>query len=58
MKKLRDNGYSNAFVRGDEVAGREMYRVRIGPVGSVEDFDRIVGALAKIGLTDAHLAMN
>lgn len=58
VKKLRDHGYSNAFVRGDEVAGREMYRVRIGPVGSVEDFDRIVGALARIGLTDAHLAMN
>lgn len=58
VSKLQREGYANAFVRGDEVAGRILYRVRIGPVASVEAYDRIVGALAEIGLADAHLALN
>jgi hypothetical protein len=33
-----------------------MYRVRIGPVPDVPDFDRIVAALEGAGVRDAHLA--
>ncbi len=31
-EKLRGGGYGKVFVRDDEIAGRRMYRVRIGPV--------------------------
>ncbi len=56
--KLRSGGYGNVFVRDDWIAGRKMYRVRIGPVPDVPEFDRIVDALARAGVRDAHLAMN
>jgi rare lipoprotein A len=56
--KLRDQSFSNVFVREDDVAGRHLYRVRIGPVPDVPAFDRIVGALEQAGVSDAHLALN
>jgi hypothetical protein len=35
-----------------------MYRVRIGPVPSVAEFDRVVAALERAGIHDAHLALD
>lgn len=56
--KLRGGGYGAIFVRDDLIAGRKMYRVRIGPVADVPEFDRIVAALEGAGVHDAHLAMD
>jgi rare lipoprotein A len=56
--KLRGGGYGKIFVRDDLIAGRKMYRVRIGPVPDVPEFDRIVAALERSGVHDAHLAMD
>lgn len=56
--KLRGGGYGKIFVRDDVIAGRKMYRVRIGPVPDVPEFDRIVAALERAGVHDAHLAMD
>jgi rare lipoprotein A len=56
--KLRGGGYGKIFVRDDLIAGRKMYRVRIGPVPDVPEFDRIVAALEHAGVHDAHLAMD
>jgi len=56
--KLRGGGYGKVFVRDDLIAGRKMYRVRIGPVPDVPEFDRIVAALEKVGVRDAHLALD
>jgi rare lipoprotein A len=58
MEKLRGGGYGKVFVRDNEIAGRRMYRVRIGPVPSVAEFDRIVAALEHVGVNDAHLALD
>jgi rare lipoprotein A len=58
MEKLRGGGYGKVFVRDNEIAGRRMYRVRIGPVPSVAEFDRIVAALERVGVGDAHLALD
>jgi rare lipoprotein A len=57
-EKLRGGGYGTVFVRDDQIAGRRMYRVRIGPVPDVAEFDRVVGALAQAGINDAHLALD
>ena len=57
-QKLREGGYGKVFVRDDVIAGRRMYRVRIGPVPDVPDFDRIVAALDRAGVRDAHLALD
>ncbi len=56
--RLRGGGYGKIFVRDDVIAGRRMYRVRIGPVPNVPEFDRIVAALEREGVHDAHLALN
>jgi rare lipoprotein A len=58
VQKLRGGGYGKVFVRDNEIAGRRMYRVRIGPVPAVADFDRIVAALERVGVSDAHLALD
>ncbi len=58
LEKLRGGGYGKVFVRDNEIAGRRMYRVRIGPVQGVAEFDRIVAALERVGINDAHLALD
>jgi len=57
-QKLRGGAYGNVFVRDDRIAGRRMYRVRIGPVPNVVEFDRVVAALERDGIHDAHLALD
>ena len=56
--RLREGRYGRVLVRDDVVAGRRMYRVRIGPVADVPEFDRLVAALERAGVHDAHLALN
>jgi rare lipoprotein A len=58
VEKLRGGGYGKVFVRDNEIAGRTMYRVRIGPVPNVAEFDRVVAALERAGVNDAHLALD
>jgi rare lipoprotein A len=58
LEKLRGGGYGNVFVRDNEIAGRRMFRVRIGPVPDVAEFDRVVAALESVGINDAHLALD
>ncbi len=58
VEKLRGGSYGKVFVRDNEIAGRRMYRVRIGPVPNVVEFDRIVAALERDGINDAHIALD
>src|SRR5690606_31100421 len=37
------------------VAGKTLYRVRIGPLASVEKADQIVSQLVQIGIQDHHI---
>jgi rare lipoprotein A len=57
-ERLRGGSYGKVFVRDDQIAGRRMYRVRIGPVRDVAEFDRVVAALERAGIGDAHLALD
>ena len=56
VTRLKAEGYTTAFVRQDAVNGRALFRVRIGPVPSVDEFDRAVAQLKKLGMDDARLA--
>ncbi|MEQ1580532.1 MAG: septal ring lytic transglycosylase RlpA family protein [Steroidobacteraceae bacterium] len=56
VARLKAEGYDTAFVRQDAANGRALFRVRIGPVPTVEEFDRAVAQLKKLGLDDARLA--
>jgi len=57
-ERLRGGNLGKIFVRDDQIAGRRMYRVRIGPVPDVAEFDRVVAALERAGINDAHLALD
>jgi rare lipoprotein A len=56
--RLQGGGYGAVFIRDDYIAGQKLYRVRIGPVPDVPEFDRIVAALDQAGVRDAHLALD
>jgi rare lipoprotein A len=58
LSQLQAQGVRNAFVRADDVNGKRLYRVRIGPIPSVPQFDRIIARLKSLGVADARLALD
>jgi rare lipoprotein A len=55
---LRAAGIAPAFIREVTVNGRRLYRVRVGPVPSVAEFDRLVEELHGVHVDDARLALD
>jgi rare lipoprotein A len=58
LANLRSAGIGPAFMREVQVGGRQLYRVRVGPVPDVAEFDRLVGELRGAGVADARLALD
>ncbi len=56
VERLRALGYANATVTAEDRLPRDLHRVRIGPIASVDEFDRIVQHLRTLGIDDARLA--
>jgi rare lipoprotein A len=56
QEQLRTQGVEKTFIREDRVEGRTLYRVRVGPIPSVNEFDRVLARLRSLGLSDAQLA--
>jgi rare lipoprotein A len=56
VAQLHTQGISRAFVRQDQVNGQPMFRVRVGPIPNVPDFDKSLARLKSLGLTDARVA--
>jgi peptidoglycan lytic transglycosylase len=56
LTQLRQQGVDRSFVRQDQLGGRTLYRVRVGPIPSVGEFDRVVARLRALGVPDARLA--
>lgn len=52
---LRRNGLGNSFVHKDSSRRPALYRIRIGPIAGVDDYDTIVAKLSRIGITESHL---
>jgi rare lipoprotein A len=48
-------GIRNAFIHEEQATGRTLYRVRIGPVADVVQYDVLVEELENIGITDPYL---
>ena len=55
MDSLLRSGISDVNVLEDLSASPPLYRVRIGPVADVEQYDRLVAELEKLGITDPYL---
>jgi rare lipoprotein A len=56
LAQLRAKGVQQGFIRQDQLGDRTWYRVRVGPVPTVNEFDRIVARLKSLGVADARLA--
>ncbi len=56
VSQLVASGIELAAVRSENAAGRTLHRVRIGPLGSTEEFDRMMARLAELGVANPRLA--
>jgi rare lipoprotein A len=52
---LRDGGVGPAFVHEDAAVSPALYRVRIGPIADVSQYDSIVEQLQRLGISETHL---
>jgi rare lipoprotein A len=52
---LQSAGIGGAFIFADEAATPPMYRVRIGPIRGVDDYDTLVSKLETLGISDPYL---
>lgn len=52
---LSGSGINNAFIFADKSSGKTLYRVRIGPVANVVQYDVLVEELEGLGITDPYL---
>lgn len=55
LARLRTAGMSKAFILSPAVAGGRLYRVRVGPVDGVPQYDRLASRLAALGYPGAVL---
>ena len=55
---LRESGISNAFVHKDSGRTPALYRIRIGPIRGVSEYDIVVSKLAGIGISESYLVSN
>ena len=55
FNQLRDVGIDKAFVHEDTSTSPALYRVRIGPIGDVHQYDSIVEQLQNVGISETHL---
>jgi rare lipoprotein A len=56
VTQLQKQGIPRAFVRRDQVNGTPLFRVRVGPIPNVAEFDKSLARLKSLGLADARLA--
>ena len=55
LRMLRSNGFMQSFVFTDRQSQATRYRVRIGPIEDVAEFDRIIEKLRDVGIEETHL---
>ncbi len=52
---LSGAGIRGAFIHEEQASGQALYRVRIGPVADVVQYDLLVEELENLGITDPYL---
>ncbi len=55
VARLQAGGLAGAFIFGPPATRSRLYRVRIGPVSGVPEFDRLVARLTSLGYPGARL---
>ena len=57
LERLQAAGLERAFIALPLQTGARLYRVRLGPIDSVAQFDELTARLAALGIPDARLAL-
>jgi rare lipoprotein A len=57
LARLQAAGLERAFIALPLQTGAHLYRVRLGPIESVAQFDELTARLAALGIADARLAI-
>jgi len=52
---LRKGGIDKAFVDKDQQRSLPLYRVRIGPIDGVDQYDSLIAQLGQLGIQETHL---
>lgn len=55
LARLQAAGMANAFILSPSVTGGDLYRVRVGPVSDVDQYDRLAARLTGLGYPGAIL---
>ena len=55
LRMLAAAGIDKGFIHEEQTAERTLYRVRIGPVADVVQYDVLVEELENIGISDPYL---
>ena len=55
MQQQDDRAVRRAFVDEARSGAGTLYRVRIGPIADVNEYDSIVRQLQRLGINDTHL---
>ena len=53
--RLLGGGLDNVVIHSDPTGEPPVYKVRVGPIASVENYDTVVARLRGMGLNDTHL---
>ncbi|MEZ5514416.1 MAG: septal ring lytic transglycosylase RlpA family protein [Steroidobacteraceae bacterium] len=56
LQRLTAADFELASIRSSATGARPLHRVHIGPLGSVDEYDRVMARLAELGVADARLA--
>lgn len=55
---LQENGIGRAFIHEENSESATIYRVRIGPIADVDEYDALVARLQRMGIAETHLVAN
>jgi len=55
LNLLREHGINKAFVHEESGRLPALYRVRVGPIAGVDQYDMVVAELERIGINESHL---
>jgi len=56
VDRLQSAGVAHVFSVASTGSGQVLRRVRVGPIGTVEEFDQLAAQLATLGYPEARLA--
>lgn len=56
--KLHNAAFERAKISTANTTGTPVYRVRIGPLSSVNEADQLVDQLATLGINEAHVVID